>query len=150
MFPLQPKPRRIATNPDQQIHAVVCCDQREARRHWFRQPFLSRSHSYRDLVRAVLGEGCQEAIRVVSSFKFHNPSVWCMSSNFSHDLWPVCGTPSQYPRPKIHALTTTSQCSPQANHESCIDNDHGVSLCQTWSQHIVRPEITVHDPLFTP
>ena len=38
MLPLQPTPRRTATSPDQQTHAVECCDQREARHLWFRQP----------------------------------------------------------------------------------------------------------------
>jgi len=38
MFQLQPTLRRVATSQDQRTHVVVCYAQREARRHWFRQP----------------------------------------------------------------------------------------------------------------
>jgi hypothetical protein len=41
-----PTPRRTATSLNQRTHAVECCDQREARRHWFRQPF--EMYSWRD------------------------------------------------------------------------------------------------------
>ena len=38
-FPQQPTPRHIATNPDQQTLATVCCDQRKERRSWFKEPY---------------------------------------------------------------------------------------------------------------
>ena len=39
MFQLQPTLRRVATSQDQRTHAVVCCDQMEERRYWFKQLF---------------------------------------------------------------------------------------------------------------
>ena len=42
MFLRQSLLRRTATSRDPQTHAVVCCDQREARHHWFKHPIYVR------------------------------------------------------------------------------------------------------------
>ena len=42
MFLLQPTLRRIATSPGPRTHEVEYCDQREARRIWFRQPKVTK------------------------------------------------------------------------------------------------------------
>jgi hypothetical protein len=57
-------------------------------------------------------------------------------------------SPSDQPEPEIDPLPGSQQRSPSAPQKREVENDDGVRYLEAYVELVIRPEITVHDPLF--